>query len=259
MELAPRYCRSCGSRILVKNVCHNCNNDPLKGDNYCYDCGSLTPNAEGCLKCGARYKRSLPIKPIIIIGSIVIIATAVAAYFISHSGDTPTTSQPEKIVEETTTTPGTNTTELPVTQDTIVNNPVDTIAVINPIIDSSAIKTPATDTVKKTESNVFSLEERKLYNIRCSYFSKNQRSRVLFFIAGSSGYIKANGSIYELKRKRKGVDVAVFGNNEYEATLTIDGLSGTAREWLASCTLSIKDIIKNTSVRHKVYSPCIEL
>ena len=68
-----------------------------------------------------------------------------------------------------------------------------------------------------------------------------------------------NDKTYELKRKRKGVDIAVFGNNEYEAAITIDGLSGNAKEWLASCTLIIKDLVQNITVRHKVYSYCIEL
>ena len=68
-----------------------------------------------------------------------------------------------------------------------------------------------------------------------------------------------NDKIYELKRKHKGVDVEVFSGNEYEATLRIDGLSGSEKEWLASCSLNIKDVIKGTSTKHKVYSSCIEL
>jgi hypothetical protein len=62
-----------------------------------------------------------------------------------------------------------------------------------------------------------------------------------------------------LKRKHKGVDVAVYAGNGYEASIRIDGLSGSEKEWLASCTLNIKDIAQNVSVKHKVYSSCIEL
>ncbi|MDB5224162.1 MAG: hypothetical protein JWN83_2829 [Chitinophagaceae bacterium] len=259
MELAPRYCRSCGSRILVKNVCHNCNRDPLKGDNYCYDCGALTPNADSCLKCGARYKTSFPVKPFVVIGSLLIISVALAAYFLSRPDKTSLASQ-EKAITQTATMPETNKQELPQTPAAIVSNPVDSSALKNNnSTDSAIIKTPPPDSVKKSASGIFTSEELKAYKARCSYFGKNQRNQVVFFIANGSGYVKMNENIYELKRKRKGVDVAVFGNDEYEATITIDGLSGSAREWLASCTLIIKDLLQNTSAKHKVYSPCIEL
>jgi hypothetical protein len=265
MELAPRYCRSCGSRILVKNICHNCNSDPLKGDNYCYDCGSLTPNPDSCLKCGARYKVKSPVKLLLIIGSLLIIGIAVAGYFVSRPSQPVLTSEQEKTIADTSAAPGNNSQELVQTQDTIVNNPpLDTSAVINtpPVTkpaDTLAAKPPVPDTVKKTGTNVFTIEERRAYPIKCSYFTKNQRSRILFFIAGGSGYIKMNEKIIELKRKRKSVDVAVFGNGQYDAIISIDGLSGSEKEWLASCTLTIKDLAHNTTVRHKVYSSCIEL
>lgn len=261
MELAPRYCRTCGSRILVKNVCHNCNSDPLKGENYCYDCGALTPNPDSCLRCGARYKVKSPVKLLLILGGLLIAAIAVAGYFISRKDQQPPlASQQEKTVIDTQKTPAVNSQELPQTRDTIVNKPVDTIALTtSKPVDTTTVKKPVPDSVKKTSAGIFSSEERKNYNIHCSYFSKNQRSNVLFFIAGASGYIKMNDKTIELKRKSKGVDVAVFGNGNYEAIIRIDGLSGSEKEWLASCTLIIKDLIQNTSVRHKVYSPCIEL
>lgn len=264
MELAPRYCRSCGSRILVKNVCHNCNNDPLKGDNYCYDCGALTPNADSCLRCGAKYKTSFPLKPVLLIGGLVIVLAAAAGYFLSRP-NTPTASeQPKNIVEtpKNTAPPGQETDS---TGNTVVNKPTvvttDTSIIINnkPAADTTVAKPPVADTSKNLSPNVFVPEELHLYKGRCSYFAKNQRSQVYFFTLGGSGYIKMNGKIYELKRKRKGVDVAVFSNNDYEVTIRIDGLSGSAKEWLASCTLSIKAIISNASMRHKVYSTCIEL
>ena len=263
MELAPRYCRSCGSRILVKNLCHNCNRDPLSGENYCYDCGSLTPNADSCLKCGAKYKRNSPVKPLLIIGSLLIVAIA-AAYFLTRP-DTPSlTLQEQKPVAATPPVRETTKQELPQTLDTIINNPVDTSAlIINKPSDTIAvIKPPVQDTAKKIQNNIagiFTPEEKSAYNIKCTYFGKNQRGQVLFFIANGSGYIKMNGKIYELKRKRKGVDEAEFAGDNYGAIIRIDGLSGSEREWLASCTLIIKDLIQNTSTKHKVYSSCIEL
>ena len=261
MELAPRYCRSCGSRILVKNICHNCNSDPLKGENYCYDCGALTPNPDSCLRCGARYKVKSPVKLLLILGGLLIAAIAVAGYFISRKDQSPPlATQQEKTVIDTPITPANNSQELLPTSDTIVNKPADTLALAtNKPVDTTTVKNPVADSAKKISPDIFSLEERKAYNIHCSYFSKNQRSNVLFFIAGGSGYIKMNGRTIELKRKSKGVDVAVFGNGNYDAIIRIDGLSGSANEWLASCTLIIKDLTQNTSVRHKVYSPCIEL
>lgn len=262
MELAPRYCRTCGSRILVKNVCHNCNNDPLKGDNYCYDCGALTPNADSCLKCGARYKRSSPVKLLLTVGALLIVAIAVAGYLLSRPDKSPAVQHETPLTQATPPVPGPDTAkhELSQTHDPIVNNPVDTTALVTAKpADTTAIKPPAKDTTKKTSPNTFNPEERKAYSIRCSYFRRNQRGQVLFFIAGGSGYIKMNDKTVELKRKSKGVDVAVFGNGSYEAIIRIDGLSGSAKEWLASCTLIIKDLLQRTTATYKVYSACIEL
>jgi hypothetical protein len=268
MELAPRYCRTCGSRILVKHICHNCNKEPLKGENYCYDCGSLTPNSDACLKCGAKYKQSFPVKPIIV-GGLLIIAITAVAYFILNADDSQNVVQQKA---STQITPTKSAEEVTLTQKTIVNNPVDTAKLVvnkvdtikqnnTAIIDTTKLKpnSPDTAVVKKTEQGVFTSDELKAYNKKCTYFEKGMKSRILFFVAGGSGYIKINDRTYELKKKRKGVDVAVFSGNEYEATLTIDGLSGNAKEWLASCTLSIKDLVQKTSVKHKVYSSCINL
>ena len=254
MELAPRYCRSCGTRILVKNVCHNCNNDPLKGDNYCYDCGALTPNADSCIKCGARYKRSYPVKPVLVAGTILILASALAGYFISRSNSPAETTVTEKQLPPSPS--GDNQSgEITKPADTI-HNPV-TVAPLNKPADSALTK--VNDTAKVLSPGIFSSAELSSYNRKCSYFLKNQRSQVLFFIGGGSGYIKMNDKVYELKRKKKGVDMAVFEGDEYDATLVIDGLSGSEKEWLASCTLIIKDRAKNSSVKHKIYSTCIEL
>jgi hypothetical protein len=237
MELAPRYCRSCGSRILIKNVCHNCNKDPLKGENYCYDCGSLTPNPNSCLNCGARYKRSFPLNLALIIGSVLLIAVAATVYFLS--GSEKTTSPPqEKQIAQSTNSDETRKQELPQTKDTIVNKPIietkpaadTTTLIVNKPKDTTVTKPLPADTTKKTGINIFSSRE-----------------------------IKVNGKIVELQRKSKGVDQAVFEGPQYKATLTIEGLTGSEKEWLASCTLTVKDLVQNKSSKHKVYSSCIEL
>jgi flagellar basal body-associated protein FliL len=261
MELAPRYCRSCGSRILLKNVCHSCNNDPIKGENYCYDCGALTPIADSCIKCGAKYKRKFQVKPILIMRVLLLIACALAGYLLSTSNKKTIKSGEDEPVAETPALPQVDAKELPVTNNTVVNNPVDTSRIITnrATTDTSVISVPQPDTIKKTTTNIFTTDELKAYKIKCTYFSKKQKSQVLFFVGSGSAYIKMNENIYELKRKRKGVDEAVFTNDEFEAKIIIDGLGGSSSEWLASCTLIIKNIVQNTSERYKVYSACIEL
>ncbi len=283
MELAPRYCRSCGSRILVKNVCQHCNNQPLSGNNYCYDCGVLTPNADSCLKCGAKYKRNSPAKPMLLIIGTFLIGAISIIWFVTRRNAPALTPVREKQIAATPKVSETIKQELSQTYDTIANNPVDTLSLkINKPIDSSVIKIhkpidasalkinkpvdtlsmtkpSARDTAKKIVTNIFSSAEKSVYNISCSYFGKNNNSQVLFFIANGSGYIKMNGKIFELKRKSKGVDEAVFGDARHEAMLTINGLSGSKNEWLASCTLIIKNITQHTSIKQKVFSTCIEL
>ena len=49
-----------------------------------------------------------------------------------------------------------------------------------------------------------------------------------------------NEKIYELKRKPKGVNEAIFVGNRYEAILTIEGLSGSEKEWIASLHVNNK-------------------
>jgi hypothetical protein len=257
MELAPRYCRTCGSRILVKHICHNCNNEPLKGDNYCYDCGALTPNADNCLKCGAKYKQNFPIAPVII-GALLIVAMTVAGYFLLQPKSKSLSISQEKPIEQTTpVTPSPVIQELPLSANKVINNTVDTLASNTGLqIDSTITKPPPADSAKKIITGSFSASEVRAFSSKCSYAENN---RVIFFISGGTGYIKMNEKKHVLKRIRKGVDVAVFAGSEYSATLTINGLSGNANQWLASCTLVVKNNAQNKSVRHKVYSSCIEL
>lgn len=257
MELAPRYCRSCGSRILVKNVCHNCNNDPLKGENYCYDCGALTPNANECLQCGAKYKTNFPVKPVLIIGAVLIIASALAGFLLSRPESSSSSSPQQVSVTQTNTTAENKIKPDTVVTKTIITTPHDTVAV-NPVADTSN-KVNIIDSSKTITPTIFTSDELKTYKIKCSYFEKRERSQVVFFIASGAGYIKLNDKIYQLDKKRKNANEAVFTNPEYETTVRIEGLSGNDKEWLSSCTLIIKDIIKNISSKYKVYSYCIEL
>jgi hypothetical protein len=194
----------------------------------------------------------------LIIAGIFIAVIAALGFFLTR----PSTSgnvQDEKNQPDKTET----VTQDAINRDTAVNSP-DTALIKKPADSVATVKTTDsttvnTDSVKQLTLNVFSPDQLGGYGKRCSYFIKGQRGQVLFFISGGSGFIRTNENTIELKRKRKGTDVAVFGNNEYEATIRIDGLSGSEKEWLASCTLIVKDIVHNTSSRHKVYSSCIEL
>jgi hypothetical protein len=194
----------------------------------------------------------------LIIAGIFIAVIAAAGFFLSRPSSSANV-QEEKDQPEKTETVSQDVTN----RDTVVNSP-DTALLQKPADTSLAVKRPDsvttnTDTIKPLALNVFSPDQLGGYGKRCSYFIKGQRGQVLFFISGGSGFIRTNDNTIELKRKRKGTDVAVFGSNDYEAIIRIDGLSGSEKEWLASCTLIVKDIVHNTSSRHKVYSSCIEL
>ena len=93
------------------------------------------------------------------------------------------TSEPEKAAPQTSVTPNSSKQEVPQTKDTI-NNPVDTSSLkITRKVDSAVIKTPVIDSAKTTISpGIFTSEELKAYNSRCSYFSKNQKKQVLFLL-----------------------------------------------------------------------------
>lgn len=149
MELAPRYCRSCGSLIPVRNVCNNCNRDPLRGRNYCYDCGALTPNRDSCLKCGAIYKKKFPVKLLLIIASLLIIAILAAWFLTGHNN--PLIKPQHKQISATPKVPLTTKQELPHMYDTIGNNSTDTSTLkINKQVDTTtAIKPAIKDTTKK--------------------------------------------------------------------------------------------------------------
>lgn len=261
MELAPRYCRTCSSRIIVKNICHNCNKEPLSGNNYCYDCGALTPHPEKCLICGAAYEKHFPLKLLLIIAGIPILA--IAAFFIFRYSNNTLNIQENTGINKTSL-PETNKQELPIKKqelpvnDSAIYTAMDTAQLKTKInVDSNITNLTPQDSIKKPE--IITAEEIKPYKLKCSYFLKRQKSQILFFTGGGSGYLKINGKIYELRKKRKGVDIVVFAGDEYEATITIDGLSGSDKEWLAACTLKVKSVHEKLFLKTKIYSYCMAL
>lgn len=257
MKLGPRYCRTCGSRILLKHICHNCGNDPLQGDNYCYDCGSLTPDEASCSNCGTSYKSKLPVpKSLLIAGGFMVIIAAIIlitqtepsdkSAIINNEGITADTEVNSSLSAEPIHSPATIVT--PAADTSNNRNNMDTTQTAEPI-----------DSIKTIETNVFSSAEVKSYRPRCTFFEKKQKSQVLFFTSSGSAFIKVNGTVYTLKRTRKKTDIETFSGDNYEATITIEGLSGSDKEWLATGTLLVKDLLQNSSVKRRVYSTCISL
>ena len=236
MKLAPRFCRTCGSKILVRGVCHNCKRDPLYGNSYCYDCGAGTPNGAMCLHCGATFhKKFSPLFSFLIVAAFVI--TAGITLFLIFYYDRPPSE-----------------TQTVATKEVTDQKPPDTTVVTKPVTNNS-IKNA--DTTQKPDAQEFTIDELKAYKIRCSYFRKQKE--VLFFTDKSSGYLKIDGKILELARTHRGNDVAVFSGDSFETTVKIEGLTGSAKEWLASVTLTVRNINQKSGVKYKVYSSCIEL
>lgn len=268
MKLQPRYCRTCGTRILVKNVCHNCGSDPLTGDNYCYDCGALTPESTKCLNCGASFQKKISSSTAIILGSILILIMAVAAYIVSQSDKQP--SKPAIAKSDKPNTAASDETKQEIeNRPTIVSNttpPQDlskkqdstNIAAAGAVVNDTAAK-KNTAASQKITVNLFSPSEVKEHNGGCTYFENKQKSEVLFFTAGGSGYIKINDTVYPLKRIKKTSDVSKFGGGLYEVIVEIKGLSGSDKEWLASGILTVKDLVQKTTEKRKIYSSCINL
>ncbi|MDQ6756676.1 MAG: hypothetical protein M3004_07050 [Bacteroidota bacterium] len=275
MELAARYCRSCGSRLLIKNVCHNCNSDPLKGDNYCYDCGALTPHAVVCMKCGAKFKKKFPLPLAALFAVLLIIGVGAAGYYFLNSDNDKDTKENDAVSATSTEVTAANKPDSNKVEsgNTITNNSVDTnLLAISKPADTTVLKisTPSdtlakailpidSSALKKPEANIFSSNELKAYKIKCSYFEKKQKGAVLFFIASGLGYIKVNDKIVELKRTKKSADISIYSGNEYEAIITIDGLTGSEKEWLAAGTLTVKNILQKSSVKYKINSYCLGL
>ncbi len=175
-----------------------------------------------------------------IIGLFIILAVAAAViFFLPKADDINTNKQSENTVSQE-------------------KNISETLPVIQNKTDS--IKVDTSNTVKISTSTIsfFSAQEIKSYPKTCSYFKRNNRDSVLFFFNKQTGYLKINGNFVELRRTKKSADLATFTSGNYEAKVVIDGLSGTSKEWLAAVSLIIKDTDQKTSVKHKLYSACIE-
>jgi hypothetical protein len=93
------YCRTCGSHIQSKDVCPHCGCEPLKGHNYCCDCGTPTvPEAVMCVHCGASFQRKFPATLAVLVSIALAATIAAAGYFITHGGsETPENVQDSKI------------------------------------------------------------------------------------------------------------------------------------------------------------------
>ena len=257
MKLAARFCRSCGSKILVRDICHNCTSNPVAGNNYCYDCGALTPLGDKCEQCGANFKKRSPLgKLVVISGVIVIIGIAAALMIITNNHKK---KSPYHNTSKLSKTEIVDTVPTPVTSSTTSSSDTAKKA------DTAKVEVPKTDPVKKDtaksiiqEVNVFSQQELSVHKISCSYFRKTQRGSVFFFTANGLGYLKINGNIIPLKRIKKGTDVSFYSGEKYQAQLTIDGLSGNEKAWLAAVSLVVKDSAHKLISKQKVYSSCIE-
>ncbi len=105
MTIQHPYCRTCGSKVRSKSVCHHCGCEPAKGQNYCCDCGTTTiAHAIMCVECGASLQKRFPAALAILISCALIITFVCTGYFISQSQkETPenieTIDHSEKTVE----------------------------------------------------------------------------------------------------------------------------------------------------------------
>lgn len=257
MKLAARFCRLCGSKILVRNVCHNCSSNPLKGNNYCYDCGALTPLGSKCEKCGANFKNKSTPKLVAIVTSIffIAIATFIIIYYNSNTSNdksNPTSQLKEKKMVDA---PVKNVERI----STAINNSAKVDTVKMDVAKTDSIKSDTSKLLLPLQQiNTFTQQELGNHKISCSYFKKNQRGAVYFFNTNATGYLKINGNIVVLKRSKKGSDISVYSGEKYQAQLIIDGLSGNERAWLAAVSLIVKDSAHKIIIRQKVYSTCIE-
>ena len=92
------YCRTCGSNIHSKDVCPYCGCEPLKGHNYCCDCGiSTIPEAIMCVHCGASFQGKFPAALAILISIALAVTVAGVVYFVKQPGVEPA----EKFSERT--------------------------------------------------------------------------------------------------------------------------------------------------------------
>lgn len=282
------YCRTCGSKISSASVCHHCGCEPLKGNNYCCDCGTTTlPQAIMCVQCGASLQKKMAATLAVLIGSIMVIGLSIAGYFISkeneisqqNTTDTLHAIQPLKnnpILDK----PKKNK-EI---KNIIINNiapnnfrkesTVDKLAKkvarenlhketkkelpLNKIVDEKPVQPLVNLNQEKVTINVFSRSLISSYHIYCTYFTGKKKSNVIFFTTNVYGYLIINGKLFELQGIEKSNDVAKFSSSLYDVTIEIEGLSGNENEWLASGTLLVKDKRNRIIARRVVNSSCTD-
>lgn len=288
------YCRTCGSMVKSKNVCHYCGCEPLKGHSYCCDCGTSTiAEAIMCVHCGASFQTKFPAMLAVLITIAIVVTLAGAGYFITQSGTEPS----EKITDRINTKNINDSTNLykplPGKKDesgkiiinnispTLLNNRNEAITRLtkdlpqNPKPESESSTKPVPPQKNKEETitsptnkvpsipgsisiNVFSARETRSYAAGCTYFEGRSKNNVVFFTTNVYGYVKINGRVYPLQGVQKGNDIAMFSGAGYEVTIEIEGLAGNEAEWMAEATLVVTDVRQRTLSRHKVYSTCTD-
>lgn len=284
------YCRTCGSNILSKDVCPHCGCDPLKGHNYCCDCGTSTvTEAIMCIHCGASLQKRFPVVLAILISIALAVSAAVAGYFIiNHDNEE---EQPKNIagvqdLQNTKKTGDTHTLS-PRKKDgpvKIKNNIPDKLLKSNDAISrliknlprnlkpavepGNKMETPPKEEINpdidkpvvpiKANVTLFSPGEVRSYGPICTYFQGRSKNKVVFFTTNVYGYLKINGKVYALQGMQKGNDIARFSGAGYEVTIEILGLAGDEKEWLAEATLLLRDVRQRTLSRHKIYSTCTD-
>ena len=281
------YCRTCGSKIQSKKVCHHCGCEPLKGSTYCCDCGTSTmSHAIMCVQCGASFQRKFPAALAVLILSILIVAATITGYVISEENDHPAESfselkpkpanplinnkqnKPKGNSEATTTI-----TNKIIVKDPTYANAIDKLAKnaakqnvsipnATAIIKKEKEKTEEVKDSKpmseKININGFSRSQINRYPVTCSYFIGKSRNNIIFFTTTVFGYLRINGKLYELQGVEKGNDIARFSNSFYDVTIEILGLSGSETEWLASGKLVIMDKQKRILSIHNINSTCTD-
>ncbi|HUS02017.1 MAG TPA: hypothetical protein VMY77_09835 [Chitinophagaceae bacterium] len=286
------YCRTCGSMVQSKTVCHYCGCEPLQGHNYCCDCGTSTiPEAIMCVHCGASFRGKFPATLAILISIALVVTLAGAGYFISESRTDPSEQNADPVIN-TRNNDSTNILKVSPVKDEavkIINNiPSNLLKSSNDVViriakNISRIPKPEIETNPKPvipekpreevavtppdktsnpsgriSMNVFSSGEMRRYNIGCTYFTGKSKNNVVFFTTNVYGYVKINGKVYTLQGIQKGNDIARFAGAGYEVTIEIEGLAGNENEWLADATLVVKDVKQRTLSRHQVYSSCTD-
>ena len=287
------YCRTCGSMVQSKTVCHYCGCEPLKGHNYCCDCGTSTiPEAIMCVHCGASFQGKFPATLAILISIALVVTLAGAGYFMSESRTEPTEKMASTVNHPKNKDSADDVLKVTPGKDEpvkIINNiPTNLLksrndALIRIAKNISRIPKPEIETPPKPvipekpreevtvtppdktanpsgrlSMNVFSSREMRNYSVGCTYFIGKSKNNVVFFTTNVYGYVKINGKVYTLQGIQKGNDIAKFSGAGYEVTIEIEGLAGNENEWLADATLVIKDIRQRAFSRHKVYSSCTD-